>query len=99
MERSDVRPGLGETLRARVELWLAIVLMALAFGAGVVVRGLAQSPQPWAATMSALVPAPPLSSEQIQQGLPEGHPPVDESGPGQKADGGAKADGEAQGSG
>jgi len=74
---------LGAALRLRVELWLAIVFMAVSFAAGVVVRGLAQpQPEPLPVAsgfeQSAQIAAPPLTSEQIGQGLPEGHPSIGE---------------------
>lgn len=71
--------GFGSVLRVRVELWLVVVFMALAFGAGVIVTALYEEPaaEPIVGFQNPAgqVPAaPPLTDEQIQQGLPSGHP-------------------------
>lgn len=73
--------GLRAALRVRIELWLAVVFVTFAFGAGIVVRGLSEtSTQPTVGVMPAgqmqIPAAPPLTDEQIQQGLPAGHPVV-----------------------
>ena len=86
--------GLGTVLRVRVELWIVVVMMALAFGAGIVVTSLYQEPQDQAVIGTQLqnggsVIAPPLTDDQISQGLPSGHPDISgETG----AKGGDKAD-------
>lgn len=73
--------GVGAALRTRVELWLIVVFMALAFSAGFLV-GAMSDPTP-ASPATGQVPtvpefpaAPPLSDEQLQEGLPTGHPDV-----------------------
>jgi len=95
-ERSSERT-LGVALRLRVELWVAVLFMAMSFAAGVVVRGLAQpqpEPLPAASGFEQTVPiaAPPLTSQQIDQGLPAGHPSIGEDAGG-KADPGQGDDG------
>lgn len=86
-EHAEERPslprstGLRAALRVRIELWLAVVFMTLAFTAGIVVRGMTETPsQPAVGVMPAeqiqMPTAPPLTEEQIQQGLPPGHPTV-----------------------
>jgi hypothetical protein len=76
--------GLGEVLRIRVELWLAVVLMALAFGAGMAVRLTSEPPAaaPVATTIGADASqvAPPLTDAQIAAGLPAGHPDLAANG-------------------
>lgn len=69
--------GLVEILRVNVELWLVIVFMALAFGAGIVVTALYEEPQAepvvgLQGTTGQI--APPLTDDQIAGGLPSGHP-------------------------
>jgi hypothetical protein len=68
-------------LRTRIELWLVVLLMVLAFGAGLTVGVIGQQeprPSVGATTIGQgsgpLPVAPPLTDEQIQQGLPPGHP-------------------------
>lgn len=81
-EGTTARPGIGPVMRIKVELWVALLFVALAFGAGVVVRSLAEPPEaPAPAVVPAgpafgFPPAPPLTEEQLQQGLPPGHPDV-----------------------
>jgi len=85
--------GLSDVLRVRVELWLAVLFMALAFGAGMAVRVTTEPAAPTAATIGTGVPgvsevAPPLSDAQIAAGLPAGHPGLSDGG----TDGGSKTD-------
>ncbi len=75
------RAGIGAVLRLPVELWLVVVMMALAFGAGIVVTALYDEPQvqPVIGTQlpaGQVTLAPPLTDEQISQGLPSGHPDI-----------------------
>lgn len=76
----DRGTGLGALLRLHVELWLVVVMMALAFGAGIVVTALYEEPQDQAVVSTQLPSgqfvAPPLSDDQISQGLPSGHPDI-----------------------
>ncbi|MGZ4109131.1 MAG: hypothetical protein ACXVP7_05530 [Actinomycetota bacterium] len=76
--------GLGEVLRIRVELWLAVVFMALAFGAGMAVRVTTEPPAaaPVSTTIGAGTSqvAPPLTDAQIAAGLPAGHPDLASNG-------------------
>jgi hypothetical protein len=72
------RGGLGAVLRLQIELWLVVLFMALAFGAGILITALYEEP---AATPvvgvqdpAGAVVAPPLTDDQIQGGLPSGHP-------------------------
>lgn len=86
--------GLGAALRLRIELWIALVFMALAFAAGVVIRGMAQSPEPAVGVgpPTTTIPGapqpggepPPLTEEQIQGGLPQGHPDLGDEPQGDK---------------
>jgi hypothetical protein len=76
----DERPegGFGSVLRVRIELWLVVVFMALAFGAGIVVTALYDEPAASSVvgiqgTTGSFV-APPLTDDQIAGGLPSGHP-------------------------
>jgi hypothetical protein len=100
--------GLSDVLRVRVELWLAVLFMALAFGAGMAVRVTTEPAAPTAATIGTGVAgisqvAPPLTDAQIAAGLPAGHPDLADGGNGGgsktdpkgegKANGGTKADG------
>lgn len=78
--------GLRAVLRARVELWLVVLFMALAFGAGVLVAALYQEEPATQPVVGVQQPgsfpmAPPLTDEQIQQGLPPGHPDIGSTGP------------------
>ncbi len=76
----DERPegGFGSVLRVRIELWLVVVFMALAFGAGIVVTALYDEPA--ASSVAGIqgstgsLVAPPLTDDQIAGGLPSGHP-------------------------
>lgn len=88
-------------IRARVELWMVVLIMAMSFGAGVIVRTIAEPPAaPAALPLTApgqFQVAPPLTEEQITAGLPEGHP--DTSGGGQTDAGGGDQSGGNQGGG
>jgi hypothetical protein len=76
--------GLGEVLRIRVELWLAVAFMALAFGAGMAVRVTTEPPAaaPVSTTIGAGASqvAPPLTDAQIAAGIPAGHPDLAANG-------------------
>ncbi len=99
-------PGIGTALRVRIELWLAAVFMALAFVGGVTIGMLAeqrQQPVVGVAPVSQLpagqfTSAPPLTDEQIQQGLPPGHPDLSSGSDASNADAG-KASQQEQGGG
>ena len=77
------RASTTSALRVPVHLWLVIVLMAMSFGAGVIVRTMAE-PVPSQAIPQTVLPsqylAPPLSDQQIQNGLPSGHPGLSGAG-------------------
>ncbi len=87
-------------LRTRIELWIAVVFMVLAFAAGLAVGVLAEpnatTPVVGVGQTTTGVPgssnlAPPLTDEQLQQGLPPGHPGLtggDQSGKGSNASSG-----------
>jgi hypothetical protein len=69
--------GVLEIARTKVELWLVVIFMALAFGAGIAVMVMYEEPQPVAGVQQPVgqfPQAPPLTDEQIQGGLPTGHP-------------------------
>lgn len=68
--------GFGAVLRLHVELWLVVVFMALAFGAGIVITALYEEPaEPVVGVgQTGGFVAPPLTDDQINQGLPSGHP-------------------------
>jgi uncharacterized membrane protein YgcG len=87
--------GVREILRVRIELWIAVVCMALAFGAGLAVSLVAQpGTTPVVATTDtgATIPlAPPLTDQQIQQGLPPGHPELGGGGSSTKSKDGSKS--------
>ena len=74
----DERRGsaFGEMLRVRVELWLVVVFMALAFGAGIVVTAMYEEPADPVVGITDTTGqiAPPLTDDQIAGGLPTGHP-------------------------
>lgn len=94
--------GLRAVLRARIELWLVVLFMALSFGAGVLVTALYEEPAP-APTTSFQAPgfpiAPPLTDEQIQQGLPSGHPDISGGGTGVTGPAGGETEQAASGDG
>ncbi len=74
-------PRRGSALRLKVELWLALIFMTASFGAGLFVGNLSGSPQDSQgpvveAPPAGDVPAPPLTDEQLDEGLPPGHPPI-----------------------
>lgn len=78
--------GLRAVLRARIELWLVVLFMALAFGAGVLVTALYEQEPATQPVVGVQQPgsfpvAPPLTDQQIQQGLPPGHPDIGATGP------------------
>lgn len=69
--------GVSLLLRVPVSLWLVVVLMAMSFGAGVIVRTIAEPTGQQAVPSSQFsqILAPPLTDQQISQGtLPSGHP-------------------------
>lgn len=72
--------GFRAVLRARIELWLVVLFMALAFGAGVLVTALYEEPAPQPVVgvqqPGSFPIAPPLTDEQLRQGLPPGHPDI-----------------------
>lgn len=67
-------------LRLKVELWVVVILMGVAFTAGVLARGSGSKPATDLNTTfgQSGVVAPPLDDQQIQGGLPQGHPPIDQ---------------------
>lgn len=76
--------GLASALRVEVQLWVAVLFMAIAFGAGVLVHTMA-APQPSSPPVVSTVGdggatggvfAPPLSDDQVSAGLPAGHPDI-----------------------
>ena len=72
--------GLVEIARTKVELWLVVIFMALAFGAGIAVMVMYEEPQPVVGVQQPVgqfPQAPPLTDEQIDSGLPTGHPDLD----------------------
>jgi hypothetical protein len=83
-DRTARAAGIREVLRVRIELWIAVVFMAAAFGAGMAVNAVSQ-PEPTPATASVdgggVLPfAPPLTDQQLQGGLPPGHPDLNGDG-------------------
>jgi hypothetical protein len=84
--------GASMLLRVPVSLWLVVALMAMSFGAGVIVRTLAEptSQQAVPSSQFSQILAPPLTDQQISQGaLPSGHP--DLSGSSQGGNGNSNA--------
>lgn len=89
-DRDEVgTPGIFATLQVPVALWLTVAFMALAFAGGFLVRGMVSAtaeqvvgPAPAVQAPKQIIPAPPLSEEDIQGGLPAGHPPVEGQSPG-----------------
>ena len=78
-EEQESRGGIGAVLRLRVELWVVVVFMALAFGAGIVVTAMYEdSPEPVVGIQQGgQIPiAPPLTDQDISGGLPSGHPDI-----------------------
>lgn len=72
---ADAPPGVGSLLRIKVELWLAALLMAVAFGAGFLVQTLGSAGTGAAPVGQTMAPA--LTDEQMQGGLPPGHPTIE----------------------
>lgn len=79
-------------MRTSVSLWIVVVMMAMSFGAGVIVKAIAEPTD--AATVPTTIStdagqivAPPLTDDQIAGGLPSGHPDL-EGGGGQGGQGG-----------
>jgi len=75
--------GLVEIARTKVELWLVVIFMALAFGAGIAVMVMYEEPQPVVGVQQPagqFPQAPPLTDEEIQGGLPSGHPDLGATG-------------------
>jgi hypothetical protein len=69
--------GVLEIARIKVELWLVVIFMALAFGGGIAVMVMYEEPQPVVGVQQPVgqfPQAPPLTDEEIQGGLPTGHP-------------------------
>lgn len=72
-------------MKARIEVWLAAILMVISFAVGFVVRGVTtEEPAPATIEQQApglpqgVIPAPPLTDSQLNGGqLPAGHPGVD----------------------
>lgn len=63
--------------RLRIELWLAVVFMAVAFAGGFFVRGLSTTQEATNLPDTYRYQAPPLSEDQLQGGvLPAGHPSI-----------------------
>lgn len=79
---TGTRGGLGAVLRLQIELWLVVLFMALAFGAGILVTALYEEPATAVVggDTNGQITAPPLSDEQIQGGLPSGHPDIGATG-------------------
>ena len=67
---------------AKIEVWLAGVLMLLAFAVGFLLHGVTNPPstpapvQPITGLPGGVVPAGPLTNNQLQGGLPPNHPEV-----------------------
>lgn len=76
-DETGSRGGLGAVLRLQIELWLVVLFMALAFGAGILITALYEEPTSPVVGIqdpTGQVVAPPLTDDQIQGGLPSGHP-------------------------
>ena len=85
---SEQTPGAGGVTKVRIEAWIAAVLMVVSFGAGFLIRGIVTEEQPATpieqqvpGMPAGVVPAPPLTDDQLTGGLPEGHVPVEETSP------------------
>jgi len=67
---------------AKIEVWLAGVLMIIAFAVGFLLHGITNEPaapvpqQPIPGLQGGIVPAGPLTGDQLQGGLPANHPEV-----------------------
>lgn len=70
--------GVGAVLRLQIELWLVVLFMALAFGAGILISALYEEPTTGVVGggTAGQITAPPLSDQEIQGGLPSGHPDI-----------------------
>lgn len=68
--------------KAMIEVWMAAVLMVVSFAVGFAVRGVTTEKSPPAVeqqmpgTQQGVIQAPPLTNDQLQSGLPQGHPQV-----------------------
>ena len=72
-DAEPARPGY------RVPLGLAVVLMAIAFGAGFAARSPESAQVPVVPNPGTIQRAPALDDGQLRGGLPSGHPPIDGS--------------------
>lgn len=81
MSTDDSTPATGERsqLRVRLELWAVIVLMAIAFAGGFLVRGMGSPSGDAEQAPVTTQQAPALSEDQFGGQLPAGHPPVEAS--------------------
>ena len=62
---------------AKIEVWLAGVLMIIAFAVGFLLHGITNEPSaPQQQPITGVVPAAPLTDSQLQGGLPLNHPEV-----------------------
>lgn len=93
-------------MRTSVSLWIVVVMMAMSFGAGVIVKAIAEpTTSPVTTTTLPTNPgqiiAPPLTDDQIAGGMPSGHPDLSEdgSGGGGGGNGGSQGGGDANGGG
>ena len=87
-------------MKTTVSLWIVVVLMAMSFGAGVIVKTIAEPTTP-ATTAPQLATdfgsiAPPLTDDQLTGQLPEGHPDLSGDGQGQGGGGGNQNQGGGQ---
>jgi hypothetical protein len=90
-------------MRTSVSLWIVVVMMAMSFGAGVIVKAIAeptdQTTVPTTiSTDAGQIVAPPLTDDQIAGGLPSGHPDLEDEADGQ-GDGQGGGQGAGQGGG
>ena len=94
--------GLGAVAKVRIELWLVVIVMAMSFGAGVIVKSLSEPPATPAVSTTQTgglgTLAPPLTDQQIQNGLPADHPDYT-NGDGGQGQGGQGQGGQGQGGG
>lgn len=80
-------------MRTSVSLWIVVVMMAMSFGAGVIVKAIAEPTEAPVATTTlpanpGQIVAPPLTDEQIAGGVPSGHPDLSGDGSGGGGNGG-----------
>lgn len=77
-EADDHRAVVGRSAQIRVGTGMVVVLMAVAFAAGFAARGsFGSDPLPSTVPATDVAPnAPALDPNQLQGGLPSGHPPV-----------------------